>query len=162
MGVNLVIVPSLNPDTMMFGSLRFHYKRSQLQRAKDKIRRSYEKEIAEAERKNKGQKEIETIYQNEHTDLEEINDDIADLLTSYYCQQATRNYMPIPSTDEEGNWTESRFTGRRLLTPSAVRSLRAALRQESKDNSELARMWLAGLTGLVGALVGLAALLFKH
>jgi hypothetical protein len=146
----------------MFSSLQFHFNRLKLQRAKDKINRAYEKEIFEAERLNKSQKEIEEIYQNEHTDLEEINDDIADLLARYYCRQATKNYLPIPSPDEEGNWAESRFTGRRHLTPTAIRSLRATLRQERKDDSELARMWLAGLTGLIGVLVGLAALLFKH
>jgi hypothetical protein len=59
-------------------------------------------------------------------------------------------------------WVQSRTANGYHLTTSAAAELRAAIRKEKREGSELFFKWLSGLTGLVGALIGLAALLICH
>lgn len=143
----------------MFEGFSFHYRHWQLERSKHRLYRRYEKDIKEARKRKKSDEEIESIYDNERFGAELIDDAIAQLLTRYYSRQATKNFLPRPPRD---SWEESSITGDRYLTREAIRDLRIALRQERKERSENLRLWLAGLTGLVGALTGLAALLLKH
>ena len=68
--------------------------------------------------------------------------------------------LPVPpfSTKSE-EWKESSFDGRYHLSSEGIIELRSALRLVRKERSELARSWLTSLTGLIGVLIGLLAII---
>lgn len=145
----------------MFDELKFRYRLRQLQRQSLSIDNLYIKKVTEARREKKDRDEIEAIVSDRQFESQLIQDDIAQLATQYLYRTAYKYLLPKPGLDEEGMWEESRITGLRLLTDKGISELRSAIRKERKERSEHFWMWLAGLTGLVGALTGFLALLGK-
>jgi hypothetical protein len=43
-----------------------------------------------------------------------------------------------------------------------MQALRSAIRAEKKESSELAFRWLTGITGLIGVLIGLLAIILHR
>jgi len=75
--------------------------------------------------------------------------------------QAEHYLIPIPKFNKDSpDWIESRIDGRYALSPEAVAKLRSAIRAERRERYEHAFRWLAALTGVIGALTGLAAVLW--
>jgi hypothetical protein len=96
----------------------------------------------------------------EDQELAEIEDDIHQLLSTYLISEAERHFVPIPKFEfSSGKWERSRVSDRDRLTENGIRELRSAIRAERKEGSELARSWLTGLTGLIGVLIGLLAII---
>jgi len=78
---------------------------------------------------------------------------------------ADDNLIPTPRLDfavPDAAWEQSRATRHYHLSTAAAAELRAAIRKEQRERSELFFKWLSGLTGLVGAAIGLIALLVRH
>lgn len=95
-----------------------------------------------------------------------LEDEIAKLLSWHLIGQANRYLIPTPEFKQEGAWVQSNITGLWHLTPHAMLSLRTEVRQERKERSEYVQKWLtviatfiAAMTGLVGALIGVLAML---
>ena len=70
--------------------------------------------------------------------------------------------VPTPTFDAKGDaWEQSDVSQKYRLSKTASADLRAAIRKEQRERSELFFRWVSGLTGLVGAAIGLVALLLK-
>lgn len=100
------------------------------------------------------------------TATRDLNDRIAQLQTDALLTEAERLSLPLGDLSED--WEHTPISNRRVLSFEAQHRLRAAIRQEKKDRSELLRLWFAGvapmvtaLTGLAGTVIGLVALLTK-
>ena len=97
-------------------------------------------------------------------------DEIAYLISEHLLSQAIKYRLPFPSEEyNDDKYVNLDFTRRSVLSYDAERELRSAIRVERKERSELARSWLTGIaviigavTGLIGALIGLLTLLWRH
>lgn len=99
-----------------------------------------------------------------------VRDEISYLVSEHLLFQAIKYRLPFPSEEFNDDQYENLDTTRRsVLSYDAERELRSAIRVERKERSELARSWLTGIaviigavTGLIGALIGLLTLLWRH
>ena len=83
------------------------------------------------------------------------------LTSNYYVRLAHRMLIPVPEFKTEGgHWMESEeHPGRYHLTPQTLHELRAAIRSEKKARREEWTVWLVLITGILGALSGLVAII---
>jgi hypothetical protein len=77
--------------------------------------------------------------------------------------EAEKHFVPVSRVDfVSGKWERSDVSDRFRLTQQYIRELRSAIRAERKESSELTRSWITGLTGLIGVLIGLLAIILGH
>lgn len=142
----------------MFGHASFRWKLWRIEASQSRTVKAYEAATAKAKAEGKTAAELEAISQDEYHEWRFGEDEKADLRSRYLLHQANRLLLPIPM---DGAAWESTQLSRRCLTRAAQRELLVAIRSEQKDRSEIARLWLVGATGLIGALTGLVALLLR-
>jgi hypothetical protein len=102
-------------------------------------------------------------------EIELADDDISLLVTNRLTALAEDFLIPVPANvtkrgdfpEDDAAWIESPITGRWHLSRAAAADLRAAIRKEERERSELAFRYLAGMTGVIGTLIGLVALLVR-
>ena len=95
--------------------------------------------------------------QEEHDELEIIEHKIYRLTSDYYWEKAFRLGVPFPSGEEF--WEDSKaYPGTAHLNRKGLSALKAAFHESRKHTLEVAAVWFAGLTGLVGAVTGLVAI----
>ncbi len=144
----------------MLAGLSYEFELRRFQRQKERTRKRFKKLLDEAREQKKDQLEVETIAYNEVTVIEYIDDEIAQLQSRYLFRQAEKYLIPWPERKtDDGAWEESDFTGRWRLTPHALSELRTAVRQEKKVRREFWQTWLILLTGFMGTLIGVLAVL---
>jgi hypothetical protein len=76
--------------------------------------------------------------------------------------------VPTPNYAELEPWQTSPYTGRRQLTEKSLAQFRTAIRNEQKERwqfwelrAKIVTALVTGLTGVIGALIGLIAILKK-
>jgi hypothetical protein len=151
--------------------LHYRYHLARLQREKSKTQHRYAP-IYQGFRDEKpmGLASPGLYYLQEQQEIAIIDDNITQLTSEYLVSRAERYQLLVPQIDrKDGKWESSSVTGRYRLTQAAILELRSAIRAEEKERSELTRSWLASiapiigaLTGLVGVLIGLLTLLWRH
>ena len=117
-----------------------------------------------AKAENKSTTELHEIDREEHFERSIDWDQISKLNSSVVCREATRLGVPIPRSDEM--WEESNVIGGRYLSEKGFSELRSALRKEKNERWAYWELrlkvtvgFLTALTGVAGALIGLAAVL---
>lgn len=130
------------------------------------IDKAYIKDIAEAQRA-KVNEQVRSL-QAEHRFEIDMHDEEEDAyFTKKLLNRARRLRVPIPHRYNEDQsvaefWCEGHYTGRWYLTTKGVAALREEIRKELKARHETRShwvVWLSALTGLIGAVTGLVALL---
>jgi hypothetical protein len=117
-------------------------------------------QIARNERKPKG--EIQRLDHDAWFEQRLIDEDISILTTDRLLRRAQRHFVPVPSIKEDSMWTKCEVTENRyILTSSGINKVRSLLRSEQKEGLEFILKILAALTGIVGAITGLVAVLLK-
>jgi hypothetical protein len=143
----------------MIDEIVYRGRLNKLQRNKRDIAQFYKKRIDDAKQKKD---ETEADYQAHcmSTDTDAIENEIRRLVTQRLFYLADKYLLPRPEFgDIEGGAWEETFPGRYTLKPEAMAQLRAVIREEQKASSEHMRLWLVPLTGLVGAITGLIAVI---
>ena len=141
--------------------LAFHRRRRELQGDLDRLNAEHSKAIRAL--KSPTYEEKAELFAEFRSEADFIEDELMLLVSSYWMSVANRLLIPIPEFQEDGGaWEESRTSGRYYLTKQALSELRTAIRREQKNRQEVWLPWLAALTGLVGALTGLAAVIFSY
>lgn len=80
------------------------------------------------------------------------------LVSDYEYERAFKYGVPVPSGEDF--WEDSSaYPGTSHLNRAGLTLLRASIHEEQKRRLEHFSVWVAGLTGLVGAITGLAAVL---
>ena len=126
----------------MLDWLRFRYQLSRLERKKRGLRRYFSNAHARAKKQGKASKDLEELSRSEYLETELIDDDIVQLLSTHLRSQADKYFLPTPKFDTRSEkWERSDISGRYRLSPDAIRELRATIRAEQKERSELARSW---------------------
>jgi len=143
----------------MFDLSRKKWRLGRLMQQRESLGMVYDKKIADARATNNrdgAEKWIAEMFM----EFDLADDEINKLRTSILMKEARRYLLPTPS--EKGDWEDSKIDGRRFLTQGAQRALIVAIRAETKERAELFGLRVAGLTGVIGALTGLVAVLLTH
>jgi hypothetical protein len=130
--------------------------------------RTYAKSIAIARKANDKAK-VQSLEHDHRLELEMQDEEEDANLTNSLLAKARRLHVPVPhryNTDktESEHWYESHYTGRWSLTARGVASLREEIRREEKARHEGRAqwiVWLSALTGVIGTITGLVALLMR-
>jgi hypothetical protein len=130
----------------------------QLQRKRRRLRDSYEADLQVA-RARRDWDELNSIGSELSFETGLIEDDIAVLESRYLLAEAERLLVPRPKFIDGETYVRSEHTEKYHLTPETMVKLRRVVREERSARSHLALTWVAALTGVVGALTGLAAIL---
>ncbi len=119
----------------------------------------YAKERREIQAAKVSRDKIEECDRDFQWELRCIDDEIYSLITERLTRQAHRRLLPVAfRTERPENWEEGQF-GKWYMTVKALSELRSAIRQENKERFDQWLRWLPGLTGILGTMIGLAALL---
>ena len=144
----------------MFEGIKFNFRLLKLQRQRSKVKAFYNKANIEARKKGESREELEGIWQEERMELVLIDDDISHLISQRLLSLAEEYLLPRPEFKEEGKWIESKVNPNSYrLSPLAISELRSAVRKEQKERYEHIFMWLAAITGIIGAISGLVAVI---
>jgi len=140
------------------------YRLARLQIERRSISRFHSKLYRKAKQQKKNEEELHLLESAEQHDVETNEDKIARLQSTYLRSKAERLLLPVPEfSPRSEKWEMFRHHEHYRLTRGAMLELRAAIRAEQKERSELVRSWLTGLTGALGALAGvLAVILGRH
>lgn len=138
-------------------------------------RRTLEKEGAAAAKESK-QKKDHSIIDEWHNingwELDSIEAEIKHNDSRALLDEAEKLYLPAPGLNDKNKWIPKEdlntFENWSVLTPEAMTDLRAAIRKERREQREELESWakivgafMTILTGLVGAVIGLVAVLKK-
>ena len=128
--------------------------------------RAYGKDISAA-RKLKDQSKVESLERDHRFEIDLYDEEEDSHLTKKLLAKARRLRVPVPhryndDKTESEHWYEGQYTVRWYLTTSGFSALREEIRREVKARHEARAhwvVWLSGLTGIIGAVTGLVALL---
>ncbi len=100
---------------------------------------------------------LERFNHSWNVQLRNIRDEIRLLTSEYFVRRAAKLVIPVPD-----DWQEVGILDRRLsLTPNALHELRAKVRAEERDRTDMFFKFAAALTGVIGVTIGLVSVLKK-
>jgi len=142
-------------------SLKLEWQRNLLERA-------YSSDIAKA-RKAKDEEKARELIEEQRFEMDMHQEDEDKYITDMLLRQARKLRAPIPhkkddSDKESDHWYQGHYTGRWYLTNIGISALRKEIRSEIKELHEVRSkwvVWLSALTGIIGAITGLVAVVSK-
>jgi hypothetical protein len=139
---------------------RFRWKLWKLLRDERRVEKQYRRLIARAQKRGDQQKVRE--LESEESHMTEIAIDfqvrVARLHSEYLIRKSYRLMVPLPEHNEESKmWDE--YKGHVFLSERGINKLRADVRAESRARIEMFLMWVPGIVGILGALLGLVSVL---
>jgi hypothetical protein len=148
----------------------YRYRLRCLRQRKRKLNLLYHGLYEKAKAEKQSRDQVDGILSERSMEIDFVDDDIAELVTRRLIDSAEDNLIPVPTIvvppngeepTDDAAWIRSRITERWQLSMAAAADLRTAIRKEKRERSELAFRYLAGLTGIIGTLIGFVALLAK-
>ncbi len=133
----------------MFRYIQFRWEIFQLERRARKDREGTDRAIEAAKARRASEEEINEIAGGSSEGV--IRYRIRQIMSGYLEWEALRLFVPLP---DEKEWDSAG-----TLSRDAISKLSAAIRAERKARIELLLMWVPGVTGILGAMIGLAAIL---
>lgn len=132
------------------------------------VDREYAKDIALA-RKAKDNEKVELLERDQRFEIELIEEEEDQLLSAQLIRKAKHLRVPIPRRfNDDGapspHWYEGNYLGGWYLTNDGISKLREEIRKELRarhDSRVLWVTWISALTGVIGALTGLLAIISK-
>jgi hypothetical protein len=150
----------------MIAWAKYQYRLWRLERAKRETVKTYSKHYRASE--GEDYQARFDVLNEEQERLNRIDDEIAETISFYLVSKAEKLNLPAPDYFDEGAWVTSRRTGLRRLNEKALAEFQSAVRMEQKERLQLWELRakvvggaLTGLTGVIGALIGLIAI-FKR
>jgi hypothetical protein len=106
---------------------------------------------------------------------ERLWDEEAALQSTYLSNLAAKRLIPLPEMSDaallgkperSSKWKQPRHSVGLILSDDGIRELQVALRADRRERLEIVRTWVAtivpGLTGLIGVIIGLLAIILGH
>jgi len=140
----------------MFEYIKYRYLLWKLRCGRKKLKSEYDNHIAEAENKEKK----ESLIADEMTFLQLEDQNIGELHTKYLRDMAKTLMVPLPNSEDESLWDRDGYTAP-ILTEKGIYELNKSIRLEKKEKRDVIFSWLTIIIGLIGALIGLAAVIRK-
>ena len=141
----------------MLDGMKYRWRLRKLERQLNEIQRTYAKH-----RKGLSGEELVQLRAEEGSEADPVLEKIDVLTTRRFCQIANRLMVPLPDRSDEDLWEESPYGLGKVLTSKGIWELKKLIRQERRESREGFLWWLAALTGIVGAITGLVAVLTRH
>jgi len=133
-----------------------------LQKARAENGQQLQKRLKETRQRGVTGDDLQEIYADYGPEDVLYEDEIHELWTRYLREKAERLLLPLPPMDDENYWEESRVTSRKLLTRKGIDEVRRSIRRELHERRSGWLTWVAALTGLVGAISGLVAIISSN
>jgi len=143
--------------------LFFRWRLWKLDRAYNRLDNKLAAEEAGAKLKGASQEELVDLHNERGDRFFQYDVERKALITRHLAGQANRYFVPWPSI-EKGSpyWEESYYSaGSHVLTEEGIKKVRTEIREEKRARRESAVAWIAIITGLIGALTGLMAIILK-
>lgn len=145
---------------IMLEYIKYSRKLRSLTKKLDETNSFYSGKIREAEKKKEGREEVDSLISEAIFEESMLKEEISIHVTNYLAEYATKHFISIPDRDEEGMWQKCRYMSeRRVLTNKGISKLRSLIRSENKEKIESLSVILASITGVIGAITGLIAVL---
>lgn len=146
----------------MFEYLKYRAKLAKLFRQKEAKRSAFAADIRKAHKEGEPRKNIQSLEGQSYYEEKMIDEEISILATDQLLHKARRRFVTIPSHSTEGMWEQCEIISTRyVLTNEGISELRSALRKEQKEQVEVVILIFATLTGVIGAVTGLVAVIMK-
>lgn len=131
--------------------------------------RRHKREVREAKKQGKSEDEIRSIQEDYFAECAIDQDELNAIESRHLVRKAIEYHIPLPASGNKEAWQRSPLdASSRYLTPKAMAELRSAVRKEQNERWQFWELrlkvitaLLAGVTGAIGALIGLFATL-KH
>ena len=140
----------------MFEAIKYRWELRNLEKECNRITEPYDKR-----RKGLSSQELEELRFEIGSELAPVSEKINALKTSRFRQVANRLMVPLPESKDKELWEDLHYIGGRALTDKGFWELKKLIRQEKRERREGFVVWLAALTGIIGTLTGLAAVLMR-
>jgi hypothetical protein len=133
------------------------------------VDRAYRRDIASARKDRKDRDAIESLEGMHREELALINEEQSVILSNELTARAHRLNVSVPRVWDQFNqetpfWERGHRTGSYYLTELGIKAVRTEIRDEEKWRIERRSRWITWisvLTGLIGALTGLLAILLS-
>lgn len=143
-------------------------KRWKLEWQRTLLSRAYSNDVTQARKANNGEK-VRELESGLRFEMELHEEDEDSYFTNALLRKARKLRVPIPhKKDEAGEeseyWYQGHYTGGWYLTNNGISALRKEIRGEIKARHESRSkwvVWVSALTGVIGAITGLVAVLSK-
>jgi hypothetical protein len=142
----------------MLDYLKLRCKLWKLARVWDRIEAANAARVKEAKERGAKRDELYEIDQFAANDWWQHQDDVRAAHSRFLVAKASEMILPIPKFDDKTMWKDDQM-GRTTLTELGINTLRSAVRAERKARLEMFLMWVPGVVGILGTLIGLAAIL---
>lgn len=143
----------------MLDYLRFRWALYKLKREYRGVQRKNDAELARAKAAGKTGDDLYVIESDAAGDFFYFQDEVRRAHSRHLIQEAQRLLVPSPDSNDANLWDKE---GNRVwLTEKGINHMRAAVRAEKKARAELLLMWIPGIVGVLGALIGLASVLMS-
>ena len=136
---------------------RFRWKLWKLQRDERRAEKQYRRLIAEAEKRGDSEEVGGLESEQSHIEIE-FQVATAKLHSEYLIRKSYRLLVPLPEYNQEsGMWDKDK--GHIFLSERGINKVRADVRAERKARTEMFLMWVPGIVGILGTLIGLVSVL---
>ena len=144
---------------MVLGYLRFRWWLYKVKREYRSRQRKNDAELARAKAAGRSGDDLNAIQSRAADYFFYFQDDVRKVHCEYLLQEAQRLLVPSPDVSDATIWDTA--GNRTWLTEKGINHMRAAVRAEKKARAELFVMWMPGIVGILGALIGLASILMS-
>ena len=141
----------------MFGYLRLRWKIWRLEGRAGKDEHATAKAVGIAMARGASSQEIDEITGGGDEGV--LRRRIHAAMSKYLVSKANRLVIPLPDWEDERFWSVNSEAGEPVLTRAGINELRSAIRAEKKAGQERFLAWVPGIIGILGAMIGLAAIL---
>lgn len=157
---------AVRPDTLqllaelnMISILIFRFQLSQHFAEQDRVRKDYTRRIENARKQGVHSEELEQLISEAWMEETLIADEVNLLVTRFWLRRAQRLFVPTPDRQNREMWGECRNRPNPILTEKGICAVRATVRDEEKASREVWMLAVTGITGVIGSLTGLLAVL---
>ena len=146
----------------MFDYLKYLIKLAKLRRQESGVSNIYQEEFKSYRIQKKSREDIDRLDSDQYSELKPIWEEIDFLETSYLRAEAKKHFIPFPDFEAKNMWEECSFIGNvKVLSNLGIATVRSSLRNEQREKIKLILQVFAGITGIVGALIGLFSMIKK-
>jgi hypothetical protein len=142
----------------VFAYLRFRYRLWRLERHDRRVSGRNTGLLEAAEKRNAPKEEMAALQTEVGSAWWFSQIEIQQLHSDYLRSVAYKLVIPVPSLGENLMW-DTFGDNLHCLSEQGINKLRADIRAERKARVEMFVMWMPGIVGILGALIGLAAVL---
>ena len=143
----------------MIAGLRYRWRLHKLLRNESKINYDFNNQLKYLKKQGKSD-EIEELRSNSSVDFFLNKEEIQKLITTRLNGIANKLVLELPDYEDKQMWRESIYTmDQSVLTEKGIEALRSKIRAEKRERIDIFIRWATVLTGTIGALTGLLAVI---